>query len=69
MFGVGTFELLLIFGIALIFIGPQKLPQLARSLGRGIREFQKMKDDLVNSVEESDDTLKPPPQKSPPLNK
>ena len=65
MFGIGTFELLLIFGIALIFIGPQKLPQLAKSLGRGIREFQKIKNDLANSVEESNESSHPPSQKSP----
>ena len=65
MFGIGTFELLLIFGIALIFIGPSKLPQLARSLGKSIREFQKVKDELVNSVEEPSDTP-PPPKNTPP---
>ena len=68
MFGIGTFELLLIFGIALIFIGPSKLPQLARSLGKGIREFQKIKDDLIHSVEEPKNGSPPPAQKNPPSN-
>lgn len=40
MFGLGFGELLLIFLIALIFIGPKKLPELAKGLGKGIREFQ-----------------------------
>jgi TatA/E family protein of Tat protein translocase len=40
MFGLGFGELVLIFLIALIFIGPKKLPELAKGLGKGIREFQ-----------------------------
>lgn len=52
MFGLGTGELLLILFIALVFIGPKKLPELARGLGRGIREFQKAKDDFMNQVNE-----------------
>jgi sec-independent protein translocase protein TatA len=40
MFGLGFGELLVIFLIALIFIGPKKLPELAKGLGKGIREFQ-----------------------------
>ena len=41
MFGLGGGELLLLGIIALVFIGPKKLPELARGLGKGIREFQK----------------------------
>ncbi len=40
MFGLGFGELLVIFLIALIFIGPKKLPELAKGLGKGIRDFQ-----------------------------
>ena len=65
MFGIGTFELILIFGIALIFIGPQKLPQLARSLGKGIREFQKIKDDMIHSVGRTRSPRLPPQKSSP----
>jgi TatA/E family protein of Tat protein translocase len=50
MFGLGGGELLLVAFMALIFIGPKKLPELARSLGKGIREFQKAKDEIVNNV-------------------
>lgn len=40
MFGLGIGELVVIFIIALIFIGPKKLPELAKGLGQGLREFQ-----------------------------
>ncbi len=50
MFGLGGGELLLIFFLALIFIGPKKLPELAKSLGKSIREFQKAKDELIHQV-------------------
>jgi len=51
MFGVGLPELLLILVLALIFIGPGKLPDVARSLGRGLREFRRATDDFKNAVE------------------
>ena len=61
MFGLGAGEILVIGVIALIFIGPKKLPELARGLGRGIKEFQRAKNDLldeVNSEELSEETKK-----------
>lgn len=53
MFGLGAGEVLLILLFALIFIGPKKLPELAKGLGKGIREFQKAKDELMNEVKSS----------------
>jgi TatA/E family protein of Tat protein translocase len=44
MFGLGAGELLLIFGVAILFFGPKKLPELARGLGQSINEFKKGKD-------------------------
>jgi Tat protein translocase TatB subunit len=46
MFGIGMTELIVIFAIALIVLGPKRLPELARSLGRGIAEFRRASMDL-----------------------
>lgn len=46
MFGIGMPELLLILALALIVLGPKKLPELARALGKGIAEFRRATDEL-----------------------
>ena len=51
MFGIGMPEMLLILAIALIVIGPKKLPDLAKSLGRAMREFKKATSELKGSLE------------------
>lgn len=40
MFGLGTSEIMLIVGVLLLFFGAKKLPELARGMGQGIREFK-----------------------------
>ncbi|MEI7695961.1 MAG: twin-arginine translocase TatA/TatE family subunit [Chlorobium sp.] len=58
MFGLGGQELLLILFIVLLFFGPSKLPELARGLGKGMREFKKAQADLeheFNKVADSTD--------------
>ena len=50
IFGVGPGELVLIMLIGLIVLGPSKLPQIARSLGRGIAAFRKATMDLTTEV-------------------
>jgi TatA/E family protein of Tat protein translocase len=46
MFGIGMPELLLILALALIVLGPKKLPELARALGKGMAEFRRATDEL-----------------------
>ena len=41
MFGIGVSELLIIIVVALLVVGPKRLPDLARSLGKGFSEFKK----------------------------
>ncbi|MDY0269502.1 twin-arginine translocase TatA/TatE family subunit [Trichloromonas sp.] len=56
MFGIGMPELLLILALALIVIGPKKLPDLARALGRGLAEFRKATDELKSTLNEESRT-------------
>lgn len=50
--GLGTTEIVVILVIALIVLGPSKLPELAKSLGRGLREFRKASSDFRATVED-----------------
>jgi len=51
MFGIGTPELLVILVLALVVVGPQRLPELGRTLGRALREFRKVQDEVRDMVQ------------------
>lgn len=52
MFGrIGAGELILVLIIALVIFGPAKLPEIGRSLGKGIREFKKATKDITGDDE------------------
>jgi Tat protein translocase TatB subunit len=51
MFGIGFTELMIIMAIALIVIGPKKLPDLARALGKGMAEFRKATQEIKDSLD------------------
>jgi sec-independent protein translocase protein TatA len=51
--GLGGQEVMLILLVILIFFGAKKIPELARGLGKGIREFKDATKDIKNDIEES----------------
>ena len=51
MLNIGPLELLLIFLIALIVVGPKKLPDLGKTIGRGMREFRKAQAEVRESLQ------------------
>ncbi len=50
MFGIGTTELLVILAVALIVIGPKKLPEIARTLGKAMGEFRRVSTDVQRTI-------------------
>lgn len=68
MFGIGLPEIILIMAVALIVVGPEKLPELAKSIARGVVELKKAAGSLKDSLKEEGDEepwqLAPPDQDS-----
>lgn len=53
MFGIGFQEMLIILVVVLIFFGPKRLPDLAKSLGKGIAEFKKASEEVRKGIDEA----------------
>lgn len=82
MFGLGMMELVVIAIVALLFVGPDKLPDAAKKISRGIRDFRKQTRELSKTIDEDtelgsavrdlksalrgDDFSRPPVRKPPP---
>jgi Tat protein translocase TatB subunit len=50
MFGIGVPELLVILVVALIVLGPKRLPEVAKTLGKGLAEFRRATSDLTDEL-------------------
>lgn len=63
MFGIGPLELGAVLVVALLVMGPKKLPELARTLGRGLAEFRRASNELKRSIDFDleDHKIEPPP--------
>jgi sec-independent protein translocase protein TatA len=63
-FGLGGWEVFLILAAVLLLFGSKKLPELARGMGQGIKEFKKATRDVTDEIHGAmDETPVPPPQK------
>ncbi len=67
MLNIGPPELIVVLAIALIVVGPKRLPELARTIGRGLNEFRKVQDEVKDMVkldlsfDAADDDVRPTP--------
>lgn len=56
MFGIGITEIIIILVVALLVVGPKKLPELAKTLGRGLAEFRRTADEFKESIYPDDNS-------------
>ncbi len=61
MFGIGPTELMVILAVALIVLGPKRLPEIARSLGKGLAEFKRATNDIKYQIDNSTEEAPPKP--------
>lgn len=64
--GIGGTELIVILVVILLLFGAKKLPELARGLGQGIKEFKKASDEVTTEFQRAADESPAPPKKLPP---
>ena len=54
MFGLGTWEIALILGVALVVLGPDQLPSVARKMGRGLRDLRRAANDFTREIQSAE---------------
>ena len=64
-FGLGTTELIIVLALALLFLGPKRLPDFGRTIGKGMKEFkstigevEEIKKSTIGQVDELKDSFK-----------
>lgn len=57
LFNIGPMELILILVIALLVFGPRRLPEIARDLGKAVRDFQRASQELQKEIQKGLDTV------------
>jgi TatA/E family protein of Tat protein translocase len=50
VFNIGPLELMVILVIALLVVGPKRLPEVGRSIGKGLREFRRAQDEVTRTI-------------------
>lgn len=65
MLNIGPQELLLILLVALLVVGPKRLPELSRTIGKGLREFRKAQDEVTKTIRLGLDDAEPATRKGP----
>jgi len=63
MFGMGPWELLVVFLVILLLFGAKRLPEIAQGMGKGIKEFRKAMKDTTSEIKSSLDEEPPPTSK------
>ena len=65
MFGMGHWEILIIFVVILLIFGAKRIPEMAQGLGKGIREFRTAMRDVQEEIDINPPAPPPPPAQAP----